>query len=316
MKKGWERHKPEIILAKKEIEEILGELGLILENYHLLSGGLSHTNYKVHVRNKKEPVVLRLSRDTESLQREENLHALFETDSRVPRFFHVIKKEEYTAGVIEWKEGILLRDKLQNTDPQEKEEMGFSIGRLIASCRKVTFPHQGFLDSDLNVTEEFTLTPASYLETVEHFILDRKSGNWLERELTDSILKECRLNASILEEDESGPSLVHGDMNGLNILMDGVEVSALLDWEFTMSGSIYFDLGNLIRYDTYKDFSRFEKGMAKGLQAGGIRLPDNWRKIARLTDLLALITMLDNDLGGRNRVNDITMLIKRTVAEL
>ena len=69
-------------------------------------------------------------------------------------------------------------------------------------------------------------------------------------------------NAHLLKEDKS-LGLVHGDFNGLNILMSGTDVSAILDWEFALSGSIYFDIGNMLRYE-FQQLTHLNKDYMRG----------------------------------------------------
>ena len=75
--------------------------------------------------------------------------------------------------------------------------------------------------------------------------------------------------------------LVHGDFNPSNILIQGGVISGILDWEYYHSGTPYMDIGNLLRHtDTV-----YHSKIKDGLEAGGMRLPMDWKERAELVDL-------------------------------
>ncbi len=312
MKTNWERHNAIIHLPDEAITSIVKSyyLHAIITSTSLLSGGLSHTNLKVDMANER-PVVIRIARDSESLLRENEVHRILPTSVRRPHFLHTTKWNGYSIGLLEWKEGKLLRDQLTDSSAHEIREMGKSIGEQLACIRKKRFTTYGFLDPNLFVREEFRLTPQSFITTIESFF-NHHASKWLPEHLPEKIIEFAKENAPLLKEDQSGAGLVHGDFNGLNILMTNTEVNAILDWEFALSGSIYFDIGNLLRYE-FNHIDSFEQGLYEGLKNEGISLPKQWKKLAKLADLIALCSLLDRVMCGENRVKDITRLIKQTI---
>lgn len=312
MKTNWERHHPIIHLPDEAIASIVKsyDANWSVTSTSYLSGGLSHTNLKVNIANEK-PVVIRVARNSESLFREKEIHHRLPTHVRSSQFLHSTKWNGYSIGILEWKEGALLRDQLTNSSAREIEEMGKSIGEQLAYIREKRFTTYGFLDPNLNVREEFQLTPQSFITTIESFF-NHHASKWLPEHMPGKIIEFTKENAPLLVEDQSGARLVHGDFNGLNILMTKTEVNAILDWEFALSGSIYFDIGNLLRYE-FKQIASFEQGLNDGLKNQGIDLPEQWKKLAKLADLVALCSLLDRVDCGENRVQDITRLIKQTI---
>ncbi|MGB8002252.1 MAG: aminoglycoside phosphotransferase family protein [Anaerobacillus sp.] len=312
MKTNWERHNPIIRLPSEAITAIIKSYDVksTIQRTTLLSGGLSHTNYKVDFVD-REPVVIRVTKNLESLQRERNLHMVLPGEVRAPRFLHFTKWNGYGVGILEWKEGCLLRDTFVNASQSEMLKIGKSIGEQLATMRQLTFDTYGFLDHHLAVKQEFHLTPDSFLTTMESF-LSSHAAKWLSSQLIEGILSYSYENAHLFNEDKSSPRLVHGDFNGLNLLMNGTDVSAVLDWEFALSGSIYFDIGNMLRYE-FPHLASFEHGLQLALTHRGILLTENWKRLAKLADLIALCSLLDRPICGVNRVKDITNLIKMTI---
>ncbi|MBN8207756.1 aminoglycoside phosphotransferase family protein [Bacillus sp. NTK071] len=314
MKTNWERHNPIIEIPIEAIQSIIRSYSsnLTVQNVTLLSGGLSHTNYKVEV--EANFVVVRVTKNHESLLREETLHAILPDKVLAPRFLHVTMWNGYGVGILEWKNGSLLYHHLTDSSPSNMNRMGRSIGQQLAALRELTFDTYGFLDTELTVAEEFRLTPENFISTIESFFTAGYASKWLPNNEIDQIHRFTRGNAHLFEEDESGARLVHGDFNGLNLLMNGSDVSAVLDWEFALSGSIYFDIGNMLRYQ-YIHMSSFESGLITGLNESGIVLSDNWKKLAKLADLVALCSLINRQVCGENRVRDIQGLIHMTLSD-
>ncbi|MHB1685590.1 MAG: phosphotransferase family protein [Bacilli bacterium] len=315
MKEGWERHAEVITFTQKELQEIVESYdpSLHLTSHELLSGGLSYTNYKVMLSPDDHPLLVRISKERHNLWKEYNIHNLLGVRETIPEFYNIGQYKGLHFGVLEWKNGVLLKDQLSLYNSTESYDAGCTLGRELGSLRKVQFDASGFLDSDLHVTESFELTPAAFLDTMEYFLFSSKVSRWLSDRLPVELMSFCARNAALFLEDCSGSRLVHGDFNGLNILMNHTDVSAILDWEFGIAGSLFMDIGNLLRYRDFPYFDQFELGLQSGLSASGERLPEKWKLIARITDLVALCSMLDNDFGGINRVRDINMLIQGTL---
>lgn len=315
MKNGWERQHELVLLTEDDLLRIIKSFNssLRVKSYVLLSGGLSHTNYKVIPESDDQPFVVRISRDRMNLVKEYNLHKLLKENKMIPEFYHFGEYEGVFWGVLEWKEGELLSNRFSEYSPLETYKAGYTLGHQLGSLRQFQFEKPGFLNSDLNVTESFELTPEGFLNTMEYFLFKSKSPLWLENGLPNELMKFCTGHSELFLEDNSGPRIVHGDFNGLNLLMDNTKVSAILDWEFAIAGSMYLDIGNLLRYKDFAHFQEFEFGLQSGLTESGEQLPEKWKMIAKLADLIALCSMLDNDFGGTNRVRDINYLIRASL---
>ncbi|MCP4634508.1 MAG: phosphotransferase, partial [candidate division Zixibacteria bacterium] len=102
---------------------------------------------------------------------------------------------------------------------------------------------------------------------------------------------EKRRNDEVFGENH----LVHGDFNPTNILINGGEVSGVLDWEWSHSGIPYMDIGNLLRNTEYSYHNKIKRGLKKG----GMILPDDWIRRAEYIDLSSHLEFLTS-----NRSND------------
>ena len=89
--------------------------------------------------------------------------------------------------------------------------------------------------------------------------------------------------------------LVHADFDPANILVLKAnghwQISAVLDWEFAFSGSILWDVANMLRYAHHMP-AIFQQSFLAGLKDGGVSLSKNWKITVHLLNLLALLECL------------------------
>jgi aminoglycoside phosphotransferase (APT) family kinase protein len=113
-------------------------------------------------------------------------------------------------------------------------------------------------------------------------------------------------------------SLVHSDFKGFNILVRQVQrhwkVAGVLDWEFAFAGSPLVDIGNMLRY-SHLHPPVFEKAFLNGYREQGGRLPAEWKRAAKLIDLLSLCEFLNAPAPRDGLVQEVTGLITGTLEQ-
>ena len=111
---------------------------------------------------------------------------------------------------------------------------------------------------------------------------------WLGEEAVQAVVEILEREEERRGELNAESRLVHGDFNPTNILVRDGEVSGILDWEFSHSGTPYMDIGNLLRNTNPSNHHR----IAAGLEAEGMRLPGDWQERAELVDLSSHLEFL------------------------
>lgn len=253
-----------------------------------MSGGLLNRNYRLHLAGEPSRCVLRIyDRSAGACAREVGVLASLRGRVPVPEVLYVGELPENGRPfcVLSFVDGVSLAD-LRRTGPAHAvEQSAFDAGRLLPRLRELPGPGAppGF-ESSITIMELVDLfaarpdfqrrVPLAVLERVRRYVTA-----W-EPRLAD--LRET-------------PSLVHSDFNARNILVRdtpaGWRVSAILDWEFALSGSPLADIGNFLRYHR-PTRPRYEPFFSRGLRAGGMTLPHDWLAMARLLDVPALCEML------------------------
>jgi len=318
MKENWERTKPLYKLHKREIEEMLQffmpKEGL--ESAQLLGGGFSNLNYKLQVESFKKPFVLRISNE-KNCKLENSLHGKLYKQMPVPEIHYSKYQGDQSFSIMEWKEGIQLKELMYGNDVRAIRQSAFSVGCWLSEMRKIKFKESGFFNEDVEVSDPLKITPDTYLSLMKEFLIDGHVSRWLGKETTNELWDLTRRNNYFLKDIDEVPALVHSDYNGLNILVSeykrNSKVTGIIDWEFAFSGPVYFDIGNMLRYENIPYFSEFENAFIEGLKSGGIILHHDWKKISKLVDLIALGSLLNHSYVGENRVKDIKQLVTQTI---
>lgn len=317
MKRNWELTKPFQQFDEREIANIMQRYlpNNKINSINLLSGGYRNSNYKISFEAKKSPLVLRVS-DKGNCKFEYSLHRFLTKKLPVPEIYYSESVHDKSFSIMEWKEGIHLKEVMYGNDERGIKNAAFSTGYWLSEMRKISFSRSGFFNEELDIKEPVELTADMFLKYMEQFLLEGQTCHWLGKELSGKLWVFVHKNSHYLEEIDHYPGLVHSDFNGLNILIsnnESSEVSSILDWEFAFAGPVYVDIGNMLRYENIPYYETFEHAFIDGVKSGGINLAPEWKKIAKLVDLIALCEILNTRFGGANRVNDIKSLIARTM---
>lgn len=321
-KAGWQRGTPVATLSEDQVARILAEAlpTHALRSFELLTGGLSNTNYRLHVEGLKDFLVLRVyCRDPSACQKEVDLHRLVSDRVPVPEVLYA--KPDGSEGIgphvlMRWVEGLTYRQLKSRRDVRAIAEAGCSIGATLARVGTFTFPRPGPICPGLSIGPPFIEGPDPLPTFIEGCLSSPEMTQRLDSTQTDRLrdfIWRWSPQVSVLDEDRC---LVHSDFNSPNILVDQVDgrwvVVGVLDWEFAFSGSPLLDIGNILRYERRSD-PRMEPHFSAGFRGGGGVLPQNWRELSRVVDLTSLCEILTRPHLPEPVVNEVVELINATV---
>ena len=142
------------------------------------------------------------------------------------------------------------------------------------------------------------------------------TGQNLGATLTQRLWSFLNENAYCFDALDGARSLVHSDYKGFNILVRQVKgwwkVSGVLDWEFAFADSPLTDIGNMLRY-SHLHSPIFESEFIHGYREQGGILPPEWKKLAKLVDLLSLCEFLNAPTPRNALRQEVTGLIVGTL---
>ena len=283
-----------------------------------LDGGLMNRNYRVRFADSAEAFVLRFfDRDPNACGKESAVLALVRDDVPVPEVLHVDQngRDEFPPFLVaRFVDGISMRDLRRHGDSRMVADAAYDAGRVLARIARHQFERAGLLTSALAI-DSGAFEGKTLCGVVDHFARSPVFRRRVDSELRQRLLEWARSSEERFAEP-SAASLVHGDFNSPNILVreEGGTwvVAAILDWEFAFAGSVWCDVGNMLRYER-ADRPRYEPHFSRGCIDGGLQMPDDWRERARLADLPALSELLAREAVPDSVVDELRSLISATV---
>lgn len=313
-KQNWEKTNQRIFIPSERLQKMvaLAYPTHTLLQHEIIAGGCANLNIKIEISDKERPFILRIYlRDKAAAFREQKLASLLQKMIPIPEVYFIGDQEEYRFAIVEYCEGITLRDFLLSNQAHDTVEIMSEVGQLLAKIQSIQFSRSGLFDEVLKVAE--VITSADYMifakSCLIHPVVIEILGN-------DKIAKIEyyfeKYKAFFPDEKQHG--LVHADFDPANILVvekqGKWQVSAILDWEFAFSSSVLWDVANMLRY-AHQMPQTFQKGFLHGLAQGGIHLPKNWQMSIYLLNILSLLDCLVRSTPQTqpSQCNDIHQLI-------
>jgi fructokinase len=284
-----------------------------------LAGGIMNWNYRIQLSGSAERFVLRFyDRNPESCAKEVKVLDLVRDDVPVPRV--LFAEPRAVTGyppfcVLEFIDGISLRELRRRGEAKAVADATYDAGRLLPRLQGHRFDKTGRLSPNLTV-EDDVFANMSLVDVVDHFAKSPVFVERLDASLRDRLRSFVRATEPLHTSPDYTASLVHGDFNSPNIFVrnegDRWAVAAILDWEFACSGSLFCDVGNMLRYERPGQ-SRYEPHFSRGLIDGGWKPASEWFVRARLADLPALCELLTRDDVPDAIVAELRELIAETL---
>ncbi len=320
-KQNHEKANTQYEIASEVIHKMV-ELGcpdFKLSSFEVISGGCANINVKIILEGETKALLLRIYlRDKNSAILEQNLYKLLGSKVPVPIIYYVGYIDDYHFAICQFIQGITLRDLLLSDVPHNVEAIMKEVGLNLAKISKIEFAEAGFFDQNLNIIER--TSRESYLTFVDQLWQNQFICQTLSAAIINKIKDYLNKYAELLP-NKNEKHLVHGDFDPANILVAQIDgnwrIAAILDWEFSFSGSIMFDVANCLRYAHHMP-DIYSSGFLKGLETGDVILPDKWQITAHLLNLVSLLDILRRrDPKIRpNQCADTLLLIDHIIKEL
>lgn len=317
-KENWEKAHARVPLSNELILKILGTYYAEdhIKSASVIEGGCANINVLVHLKSSDIPVILRIYlRDQDSAYREQKISTLLEDKVPVPKFYHVAQSCGHTFAITEYLPGKPLRDFLTCDPRLNMSEIMVKVGKVLGCLSNITFANSGFFNKNLEVEKSTTREELVNFcfESLKHPRV-KAAIPLTQREQIKAIFKSYKN----LLPDESAKNLVHADFDPANILVtekEGViEISGILDWEFSFSGSTLWDIANMLRY-AHQVPRDYKDSFLEGVSSTGYQLPDSWQITITLLNMASLLDSLQRTpLNDRpNQVKDIQDLMSHMV---
>ncbi len=297
----WERTVPPVAVERDDVDALLGPLGPA-RSLTLLSMGKANTNLRVD-RHHGPPLVVRIyQRDPDALLREQALWRRVGDRVPIAALRGVGRVGGLPAAVLDFVDGTAPASAM-TARPDQAEAIGAALGTTLARLAELPIDGLGLYAPDLSLARRFDSVAHSFEDLVRFGLQEGRARRRLGPERRRALLDLLPHALERLAPLEDHPGLAHGDYKSSNLLLrddGGWQVVAVLDWEFACPFTPMLDVAILMRHrDTLP--VAFQDGFETGYRAGGAWLPDDWRSLSRVVDLMNLIGFL-NASGDRPRL--------------
>lgn len=290
--------------------------GSEIESVSVLTGGFVNSNYHLVLRDHRS-LVLRITARSGDLKKELRVLKHVQGAVRVPAVVAEDFSGAHPFALLEFIEGALLSGSLGSLDAVDLTRVAFEAGISLQAIHSFDLGKAGFFD------ENFVFDPAfeNFGGGLYEYICSSLASGRVRERLGENLAAQA-LECVGGKRDQywsipSSTRLIHTDYNLKNILIRKVgsvwKVAGVLDWEFAMAGSPLVDIGNFLRFEDELP-PGFSEAFIKGYLSNSISLPGNWREVARLFDLAAMVNFLDSKEETPKSFRTAVSVIAKTVA--
>ena len=254
-----------------------------------LEGGATNKIFLVRLEGNDEMFVLRqFLRGVEACRKEVRLLQVLRALLPVPELIEAdITGNEAGVPYLVYRfvPGITFRQVRANGSPQDMADAAHAIGHCLEELQRCNLPVPGthelerrhvFTGNDLNC-----LALQERLETGDLLLLQELFVKW----------------SPLLHALSKAESLVHGDFNHRNIVLDcrsgQWKVAGILDWELASIGSSLWDTTRFICYEK-PDSAYWESHFVNAFQTSDIDIPHNWKALSCVINTLSAAESLAN----------------------
>ena len=320
----WFRPEPRRTLPAHLLKQIAGRAfpSCKVVDVLPLADGLRNANFRLQFDSLPTFVVLRIYEHHPSLCRKEvDLFNLIKDFVPTPELIHA--EPDGLDGLppfvlMRYIEGVAFGELKRSGDIASISEAAFSAGQTLALIGHTIFPKPGWLGPGPEVGAPLLEGADSGPRFVDLCLASANAQRHVGADLRNQIHALVWSYAPQFSSLDDARCLVHGDFGNRNLLVRQVSgkwrVVGVLDWEFAISGSALTDVGHFLRYECA---SRpvVEPHFSEGYLHAGGRLPDGWRRLARVFDLIALCESLTHDELPHDVVSELVELVRATVED-
>jgi aminoglycoside phosphotransferase (APT) family kinase protein len=246
--------------------------------------------------------------------RERRLLELVKDEVPVPHILRTTPSGDPPWTLMSFVEGERMDRALTAASAADTYQMTRSAGSALAHIHRISFPRAGFLDERLLVRE--SLGTEYRWHTMLRTMLEQDAfRNNVGQQFSDQLRRLVDDNQRLEDAMSSGgPCLSHSDYKPWNLLVANAELAAVLDWEFAFAAAPLNDIGNFLRYSA-RHVPEYETGFIAGYVEAGGKLPSDWRRLARLVDLINLFDFVSRPDSREGIIRDVKPLLEATLRE-
>ncbi|MDP4089541.1 MAG: aminoglycoside phosphotransferase family protein [Bacillota bacterium] len=306
MDSSWERIQPYIEVDRITAEKMLSKVRphKKIQEMGLIKKGLRNSNYYIDYEDCR--LLLRIYGTGDDWYRKERaVYEHIKGKVSVPELLYMEEQHEIIDkpyAIFEYVSGPTLDEFLLQSKHDRK--LMQIIGRNLALIHETHYTEVGFFDADLKVSVRLPDLQQWYA-----MFLKGNAAKKLGDRLTEDILNYVRKNEINIRRIEERIAFVHNDFRPINIIVKG-DVPYIIDWEGSMAGHVLGDIGQFLRIEAQVPAELERVFIGSYNDTSGNRLPEDYKELARLRDLVNLLQMLNTEYDLKNKDRDVIKMIR------
>jgi len=306
-----------INIDKKTAQKLFSEYDKKAEvaHFQLIPEGLSTSNYIITIKNTTKKYLLKIYPEGGGNSRiEVSSYRYAKEHINVPNihFFDDSKKVCSRPFVImDYIDGVNLKKYIIN-NKRFPEKIAYNIGGNLALLHSREYEHRALLNEDLDI--EKILIPIS---KVQENHLNGIPGTHIRNEIKEDVLQFISENKEMLKKLESGFVYSHGDFNLSNILIDNKETAWFIDFEYSLSAPVYYDMGKFFRdsddMNKYREKNIYDNFISGYNSSAKYPVSNDWIKLSKLMDITGMLGLINKKDVPNNWVIEIEEAIIRAM---
>lgn len=277
-----------------------------------MTHGRSHQNHRITLANGAD-VILRITSNEKSLQKQYALAQKLWQKLPVPRFLSapIANNDQQYFAFLEYKRGHRLAN-LEQLPTADQAQLGFELGEYLAMLHSQKFKSAGEFNAELKLTQSYDVSANGMADIFKQLSKVAVQNGYISTAQSRNFGRLFEQKIMILDDWHHHHCLLHADLNEDNILHYDGHISAILDWEFSLSGHPALDFGKFTR-TPYDNCPIFTENLCDSYYLTHKNLPTNWHDIAKIVDLMAWAEFLSrpklHDDVKMSAINKLTSLL-------
>ncbi|WP_084157584.1 phosphotransferase family protein [Oceanobacillus manasiensis] len=233
------------------LDRVIDNFGMQIQSMNEVEDSFSSTVYKCKLVN-SQTVFFKIPYSKLKYQRELEAYRILSGKVAVPELLDFWSGDDECPGAF-----LLSELKGSPLTAEVSPNVAYDVGVLHASMHNIQPPDKHMLTGIKNEFPSWT----SFLENQFYSFAEDVEGVMDKHTYNLAIKKFEKMKRQLPSPD--GPSFIHMDFRPANIIVDGEEVSGIIDFESVRFGSTEIDFTKL-----YRDFLQFDDSIYKAFQEG------------------------------------------------
>jgi aminoglycoside phosphotransferase (APT) family kinase protein len=201
-------------------------------------------------------------------------------------------------------------------DSEDLAKIAFDAGATLQAIHSFDLGQTGFFNENFVFNPVFENFGASLYDYICSSLTRGRVRERLGSKLADRLLEFVRAKREVYWSIPNCARLIQSDYNLKNILIRHIDsvwkVVGILDWEFALAGSPLVDIGNFLRFEDELP-PRLSEAFIRCYLSNSIGLPDNWRQVAKLLDLAAMVNFLEDERDAPKTFRTAISVMEKTM---